>query len=205
MKKNVILIVLSILILSEIIFISGLCLCKGQNKNSTDISIREIPQQTVLYTIYRGSHFKIGKAINELYALAEEKGIQTYGNVSTCFLNSPVTETCSHQIIEIQIPVEDIAINQSGTLGNMTDIKQIPAMKVAVAVKPEGFNDPTSVLTELFTWINKKGYVVRGRMRQSIQNENKGYYKNLRTEFLIPIDKINYKDFPTLTINPCYM
>ncbi len=205
MKKNSIITVLSILILSEIILIAGLCMCKGENESSAEISIREIPQQTVLYTIYRGSFYKISKAINELRALAEEKGIQTYGQVSTCFLNSPVTETCSHQIIEIQIPVEDTAINQAGTLGDMTDIKKIPAMKVAVAIKPLGFNDPTSVITELFKWIDKKGYVVRGKMHQLIPNEGNGYYKNLKTEFVIPVEKINCKDFPTLTINPCFL
>ena len=78
-------------------------------------------------------------------------------------------------------------------------------MRVAVAVKPEGFEDATPVIADLFAWINKNGYIVRGRMSQSFIDEGKGCYKNLRTEFFIPIDNLSYKDFPTLRVNPCYM
>ena len=205
MRKKFIIALLCILILSEIMCIAGFCLYKRQNNNHAQISVREIPQQTVLYTIYRGRYYKIGSAINQLYALAKEKGISTCGLASTCLLNSPIIETRNHQLIEIQIPVEDIAIEQSGMLGTMTDIKRVPAMRVAVAIKPEGYDDPTSILMDMFTWIDKEGYVVKGRMRQTILNGCKGHYKNLRTEFLIPIDKFNDKDFPVLMMDPCYM
>jgi effector-binding domain-containing protein len=205
MKKKLIVLLLSIFVLGEIVCIAGFCLCKGQNKNCTDISTREIPQQTVLYTIYRGKHHDIGRAINQLNALAKEKGITKTGPVSTCHLNSPVAEQGSHRLIEIQIPVEDIAIDQAGTLGFMTDIKKVPAMKVAVAQKPQGYHDPTRIIADLFTWINKKGYVARGRMRQLIHDGDKGNYEKLRTEFIIPIDEISDDSFPTLMMNPCYM
>ena len=204
MKKKIIVAALSIFIVSEIICIAGLCLCKGQYPEHADVSIREIPQQTVLYTIYRGRHYKINSVINQLYTLAKEKGISISGPASTCYLNSPVAESTNHHIIEIQIPVNDNAIEQAGSLGDMTDIKVIPAMKVAVAAKPEGCCDPTSVLVDLFTWINKKGYVVKGKMRQSYLN-GKGNYNNLNTEFMIPVDKLTDNDYCILSIDPCYM
>ncbi len=205
MKKKVIISILSAIILSEIICIAGLCMCQGRDENSHGITIREIPQQTVLYSIHRCRYYKISDAINELYTLAQSKGILTCGPVSICCLNSSLYENDNHRLIEIQVPVESVAIDLAGTLGEMTDVKVLPAMKVAVAVKPEGDNDPTAVIANLLTWINKKGYVVRGRMRQTVLNGGKGSYYKLKTEFMVPIDQLTGKDCPTLTMDLCYM
>lgn len=189
----------------EIVCLAGLCICKGQDDSITNVFIREIPQQTVLYTIYRGDYFKISDAIKELYALVNSKGIKLCGQVSTCCLNSPVSTDNSHMLIEIQIPVENVAIELAGTLGAMTDIKILPPMKVAVAIKPEGCNDPTSIINGLFSWVNKKGYIVIGRMHQTIMDGGKGSYHKLRTEFVLPVDNLHNKSRITLTTDPCYM
>ena len=92
----------------------------------------------------------------------------------------------------------------SGTLGSMTDIKVIPAMKAAVAIKPEGKDNPTEIISSLFTWINKNNYVVKGRMQQIVKR-GKGEYQKLRTEFIIPIDKNSNENEMTLLLDPCYM
>jgi hypothetical protein len=125
--------------------------------------------------------------------------------VSTCCLNSPIVTDSSQMLVEIQIPVENTAIEKKGTLGAMTDIKILPPMKVAVAVKPEGCNDPTSIINDLFSWVNKKDYVVIGRMRQTIMDGGRGSYHKLRTEFILPVDSIHNKSRITLTTDPCYM
>jgi effector-binding domain-containing protein len=205
MKKKIIVLILSLIILTEIVCIAGLCACKGRDQNKTDVTIRDMPQQTVLYTIYRGDSYQVGYAISKLYALAHEKGISPLGPVSTCRLNSPLLEEDDHGLIEIQIPVEENAIKQAGTLGDMTDVKVLPAMRVAVAVKPEGDGDPTEVIANLFSWINEKGFVVKGRMRQIVLGGSKGSYHNLRTEFIIPIEELPEKNRLTLTMDPCYM
>lgn len=205
MKKKIIVLMLSAIILTEIVCIAGLCVCKGRDQNKAAITVRDLPQQTVLYTIYRGNYYEVSSAVNRLYALAQEKGISPRGPVTTCRLTSPLLEENNHSLIEIQIPVEDVALEHSGTLGDMTDVKVLPAMKVAIAVKPEGDNDPTEILAELFSWINQKGFIVKGRMRQIVLNGSKGNYRNLKTEFIIPIDDIPAKNQLTLTMDPCYM
>jgi len=205
MKKKIIVLILSLIILTEVACIAGLCVCKGGDQNRSDVTLRNVPRQTVLYTIYRGDYFEVSYAINKLYALAHEKGISLLGPVSTCRLTSPLSEEANHSLIEIQIPVEENAIEQAGTLGDMTDVKVLPAMKVAVAVKPEGDGDPTEVIADLFSWINKKGFVVKGRMRQTVLDGSKGSYRKLRTEFVIPIEELTEKNQITLTMDPCYM
>jgi hypothetical protein len=194
-----------VIVLVEIVCLAGLCICKGQDDIITNVFIREIPQQTVLYTVYRGDYYMMGDAINELYALANSRGIKPCGEVSTCCLNSPIVTDSSQMLVEIQIPVENTAIEKKGTLGAMTDIKILPPMKVAVAVKPEGCNDPTSIINDLFSWVNKKDYVVIGRMRQTIMDGGRGSYHKLRTEFILPVDSIHNKSRITLTTDPCYM
>ena len=205
MKKKIIVLVLSVIILTEIVCIAGLCVCKGREQNKADITVRDMPRQTVLYTIYRGNYYDVSSAVNKLYALAQEKGISPLGPASTCWLNSPILEENNHSLIEIQIPVEDAALEHTGTLGDMTDIKVLPAMKVAVIVKPEGDNDPTEVISDLFSWINEKGFVVKGRMRQIVLSGSNGSYRNLKTEFIIPIEELPAKNRLTLTMDPCYM
>ncbi|MEJ2648221.1 MAG: hypothetical protein P8016_07430 [Sedimentisphaerales bacterium] len=196
MKKKIIVLILSLIILTEVACIAGLCVCKGGDQNRSDVTLRNVPRQTVLYTIYRGDYFEVSYAINKLYALAHEKGISLLGPVSTCRLTSPLSEEANHSLIEIQIPVEENAIEQAGPLGDMTDVKVLPAMKVAV---------PTEVIADLFSWINKKGFVVKGRMRQTVLDGSKGSYRKLRTEFVIPIEELTEKNQITLTMDPCYM
>ncbi len=205
MKKKSIIFILSGIILTEISCIFGLCICHGLAENTDGIIIREIPQQTVLYTIYRGNNHRISEAINELYTLADSKNIQPCGPVSICCLNSPLYENDSHKLIEIQIPVEAIAINRAGTLGQMTDIKVLPAMKVAVAAQPNGDSNSNEIIANLFTWINKKGYVVKGRMRQTVLNSINSSYGEQKTEFFIPVDRLPAKNHLTFTMDSCYM
>ena len=205
MKKKMIVFILSAIILTEIICIAGLCMCEAENENSNGITIRELPQQTVLYTIFRGRDNNISDSVNKLYSLAELKGLSPCGPLSTCCLSDSGTAEDHHKLIEIQIPVESQAIELAGTLGDMTDVKVIPSMKVAVAVKPEGKNDPTEIIEDLFSWINKKGFVVKGRMKQNILNRGNGAYHTLKSEFLIPIGDLQDKYRLTLTMDPCYM
>ena len=205
MKKKMIIFMLSVIILAEIICIAGICVCKGQDKGTSEITIRDIPPQTVLYKICRGAYYEVNEAINELYDIAELKGMLPCGPVSTCLLNSPLSETYEHWIVEIQIPVESYAIEYTGTLGFMTDVKTVPQMKVAVAVKPEGITNPTKIISNLFSWINENDYIILGRMRQSVLYGDKGDYSKLKTEFMIPIDAMPNSNRLTLTLDPCYM
>ena len=76
----------------------------------------------------------------------------------------------------------------AGTLGRMTDIKLLPAMKVAAAVKPEGQDNPETAIRNLYSWINKHGYRIAGGMWQSVLCDEAGNYSQMRTEFIIPIE-----------------
>lgn len=69
----------------------------------------------------------------------------------------------------------------------MTDVKSLPAMKVAVATKMPGQADPEPVIQCLYSWINKRGYVIVGRLWQSIVCNKTGDYAQMSTEFIIPI------------------
>jgi hypothetical protein len=58
-----------------------------------------------------------------------------------------------------------VRLSLAGTLSEMTDVKSLPAMNVTVASKPLGQADPEPVIRHLYSWINKQGYIVAGRLR----------------------------------------
>ena len=156
------------------------------------ITVRKLPSHTVLYTIYRGSYDKMGQAIGNLYALAGEKGVYPRGALSCVYLNNPQFVSSEHWLTEIRIPVGEEALKLAGTLGEMTDVKTLPAMDVAVAVKPEGVVDPNPIYENLELWIHKEGYsAIEGPMEIFLTNGAMGSYAQMKSEIMIPIKKFS--------------
>lgn len=173
-----------------------LALCSvGMAANSaTDksgFSIRETQEEVVLYAIYRGDYSKIGPVIGNLYALAGKKGISPRGSAYYVYLNNPNQVSSQHWLTEIRIPVSKDALKAAGTLGDMTDIKILPAAKAAVAVKPQGLADPNGIYSQLYTWIYKEGYTACDSPREAFLTDSmSGNYAQMKTEIMIPIQKL---------------
>jgi len=156
------------------------------------VTIRKLGSQTVLYTIYRGSYDKIGPAVGKLYGLAGKNRIIPRGSASYVYLNNPRRVSSEHWLTEIRIPVGKDALKLAGTLGEMTDVKQLPAMQVAVAVKPEGQADPAPVYDSLYSWIYKQGYmVVDSACEVFLSGAMTGNYAQMKSEIMVPIRKFS--------------
>ncbi len=167
----------------------------GQAVEKSEIVIRQVKPQTVLYTIYRGDYDKVGQAIGSLYALAIQKKIWPSGSLHFAYLNNPEHVSKEHWLTEIRIPVREEALKLAGTLGEMTDVKKLPAMEVAVAVKPTGQADPGPLYTNLGTWILKKGYIVDGGpCEKFLANAKTGDYSQMKSEIMIPVTRISATD-----------
>jgi DNA gyrase inhibitor GyrI len=155
------------------------------------IAIRKVEEQIVLYTIYRGSYDKIWPAIGKLFALAGQKGIRPIGAMSHVYLNNPKLVESRHWLTEIRIPVGKEALKVAGTLGEMTDVKALPAIDVVVAVKPKGQSDPAPVYEELYRWILKEGYIAaQGPIEKFLTNSETGNYAQMKTEIMLPVSKV---------------
>ena len=153
-------------------------------------SLRRIEKQVVLYTIYRGSYDKVGPAIGKLYALAGSKGVRPIGAMSHVYLNNPKLVASQHWLTEIRIPVGKDALKLAGTLGEMTDVKTLPAMEVLVAVKPKGQADPAPIYEDLYRRILKEGYLAdQGPIETFLTNAEAGNYAQMKTEIMIPVSK----------------
>ena len=162
-------------------------------KSPTDkpnFTIRQAPKEVVLYTIYRGPYQKVGPAIGKLYALAGQKGITPRGSAYHVYLNNPKRVSSEHLLTEIRIPVGKDALKFSGSLGDMTDIKNLPAGDVVVAVKPEGQSNPGPIYDSLYKWILQNGYIAVDSPREVfLTNVMSGDYKQMKTEIAIPIER----------------
>ena len=189
MRSKRTILALSVIVAVEFAIMIGICISDWKAGYKMDVAVRHVGPQTVLYTIYRGHYKDIGKAIDRLYELALEKGMHPFGPILTAYLNNAASVSSEHWLIEIRIPVDASALEFTGTLGDMTDVKNIPAMKVAVAVKPKGQTNPEPVIHSLYSWINQRGYVAVDRMWQSIISNETGDYTKMKTEFMIPISK----------------
>ena len=188
MRKKIIVQILAAVVMTEIIIISTIWNRDSQAEPISDVTIRDIGPQAVLYTIHRGHYDTVGSTVNKLYKLADSKGICTEGPVFTGYLNNPYVQPSEHWLIEIRIPVGPDAMKFAGTLGRMTDVKILPAMKVAAAVKPEGQDNPETTICSLYSWITKRGYRVAGGLWQSVSGDKLNNYAQMKTEFIIPIE-----------------
>jgi len=162
-----------------------------QTEDQPKISIRQLEPQTVLYTIFRGGYDKMGPAIGKLYALAATKGIFPRGSLSCVYLNNPEYVSSEHLLIEIRIPVGKEAMELVGTLGEMTDVKTLPAMEVAVAVKPVGQADPGTIYNRLYSWIAKQGYRAADNACETFLTNNERNYAKMKSEIMIPVKKLS--------------
>lgn len=154
-------------------------------------AVRKVEKQVVLYTIYRGGYDKTGPAVGKLFALAGQKGIRPRGPISYVYLNNPKQVSSDHWLTEIRIPVGKEALKLAGTLGEMTDIKALPAVELVVAVKPEGQADPSSIYERLFTWIYKAGYVhIEDPMEKFLSGASTGDYAQMKSEIMVPVSKL---------------
>jgi len=164
----------------------------GQAEEKPEITVRKLQPQTVLYTIYRGSYDKIGEAIGNLFALAGQKGVYPRGSMCCVYLNNPQYVSSEHWLTEIRIPVGEEALKHAGTLGAMTDVKTIPAMDVAVAVKPKGMADAGPIYEAFRLWMHKEGYVgVEGPIEVFLSNSQTGTYAQMESEIMWPVKKLS--------------
>lgn len=164
--------------------------------NKSDFTIRKVGRQVVLYTIHRGSYDKMGAGIGKLFALAGQKGIIPRGQASYVYLNNPQYVSSEHWLTEIRIPVGKEALKLAGTLGEITDVKTLPAMELAVAIKPEGQADPSLIYDKLYTWIFKQGYIsTESACETFLTNVRAGNYAQMKSEIMVPIEKLSpHKD-----------
>lgn len=162
-----------------------------QTTDKPEITIRQLKPQTVLYTIHRGSYDKMGEAISNLFALAGKKGVYPRGSLSCVYLNNPQYVSSEHWLTEIRIPVGEEVLKLAGTLGEMTDVKTLPAMEVAVVVKPTGQADPGAIYNYLYTWIAKQGYRAGDNACETfLTNATAGDYTQMKSEIMVPVKKL---------------
>lgn len=159
----------------------------------TQIKLMDIPQKTVLYTIYRGPYDKVGPAIGKLFALAGQKGIAPAGPMEFSYLNNPQAIGQEHCLTEIRIPVAKDRRKLAGTLGEMTDIKVLAAYKAIVAVKPSGVADPGPIYEALTCWMVKSGYWVTEGPCEIFMDSSAatGNYAMMKSQIMIPVQKIS--------------
>ncbi|MHC4193449.1 MAG: GyrI-like domain-containing protein [Planctomycetota bacterium] len=155
-----------------------------------DLAIRQVGEQVVLYTLYRGSYDKTGQTIGKLYALAGRKGIAPGGPMSCAYLNNPTLVSSEHWLTEIRIPVGKDALKLAGTLGEFTDVKTLPAMKVVVAEKREGIADPGPLYEKLAWWIPTHRYHAIGAPYETfLTGAESGDYTKMKSQIMIPVKK----------------
>jgi effector-binding domain-containing protein len=155
-------------------------------------TIGKVEPQVVLYTLHRGSYDKTGATVGKLFALAGQKSITPRGPLSYAYLNNPQRVSSEHWLTEIRIPVGKEALQLSGTLGDFTDVKTLPAAEVAIAIKPQGQADPGPIYDSLYTWIFKQGYMPDDGAYEVFLSEGPMTdYSQMKTKIMVPIVRLS--------------
>ena len=181
-----------VLVLSTIVTVE---IFAEQSTGESNITIRKLESQTVLYTIYRGEYEKIDDTIGSLYALAIKNKIWPGGSLSCVYLNNPQYVSGKHCLVEIRIPVGQEALKLTGTLGELTDVKSINTMEVAVMKKQVGDMDYSSIYKNIYTWIAKNDYRATDNACETFAADT-GItdYTKMKSEIMIPVQKTSPKD-----------
>ena len=187
---NVLLLAVSILV---VVVAAGLF--AGQTDAKSEITLRKIEQQTVLYTIYRGEYQKIGKPIGNLYGLAMKNQIWPKGSISLIYLNNPQYVSGEHCLTEIRMPVDKEALKKAGTFGEMTDVKELKAMEVAVIKKPAGQMNYDSLNSSIYKWAKQNGYRTTENACEIFAGSGGGTdYSQMKSEIMVPVEKLSTTD-----------
>jgi effector-binding domain-containing protein len=167
--------------------VAGEIIAKPEAETSA-CTVRNVERHVVLYTIHRGGFDDIGPAVANLVTLTAQKGFYPKGPLTFVYLNNYTQTSSQHWLTEIRLPIDEKALELSGTLGEMTDVKTLSAMKTVVAVKPEGMADPSGIYKRLYKWMLKEGHVAAtGPHETFLTNAESGDYAKMRTEIMVPI------------------
>jgi effector-binding domain-containing protein len=171
--------------------VSEMALCGEAPSSKPAITVRKLDAQVVLYTVSRGPYDKAGPAIGKLFALAGQKGIVPQGSMAMAYLNNPQLTSSAHYLVEIRVPVSKDALKLAGTLGEFTDVKELPAMEVAVITKDAGVTDVGGLFDQLTKWIRAQGYIGADTPYEVyLTNTMSGDYAQMKTEIMAPVAKI---------------
>lgn len=190
MKKLLnVLLLLAVLVL---VVIATAKIYAGQTDAKSEITIRKIESQVILYTVYKGEYQKIGKPIGNLYGLAMKNQIWPQGSISLVYLNNPQYVSGEQCLTEIRIPVGKEALKKAGTLGEMTDVKELKAMEVAVIKKPAGQMNYGSLYNSLYKWASQNGYRTTENACEIFGGTGGGAdYSQMSSEIMVPVEKLD--------------
>jgi len=182
-----------IMFIGLLVAIAGAGVAATADKDQTDaVSLRQVPAQTVVYTIYRGPYQAIGKAIGQLYATAAQNGITPRGAPALVYLNNPYFVAPEHCLTEIRIPAAAKAAERSEALGAMTGVKTLREMNVAVLAKPTGSSDYAPMHQKLHAWIQANGYRTTDNVCEVFSGGSMtGGFASMKSDLMIPITKLN--------------
>lgn len=145
-----------------------------------------VPEQVVLYTIYKGEYEKLGVAIGQLFATAGQHGLFPTGDLTCAYLNNPEICGTQHALTEIRLPVPAEALSKAGTLGPYTDIKKIPALKVITAIKPIGQESPEQAIIALYETLRQENLMaLEGFYEVILENGQTGNYTQMKSKLCL--------------------
>jgi effector-binding domain-containing protein len=184
-----------LLAVSILVVVVAAGLFAGQTDAKSEITLRKIEPQTVLYTIYRGEYQKIGMPIGNLYGLAMKNQIWPKGSISLIYLNNPQYVSGEHCLTEIRMPVDKEALKKAGTFGEMTDVKELKAMEVAVIKKPAGQMNYDSLNSSIYKWAKQNGYRTTENACEIFAGSGGGTdYSQMKSEIMVPVEKLSTTD-----------
>jgi len=174
------------LALAAVVICGALAVSVAAQGGEPVVSVREVKEQVILYTLYRGPYEGVGAAIGKLFQTVGPKGLMPAGPISFVYLNNPELVAKEHYLTEIRFPVAEDALKLAGTLGEFTDVKRLPGMQVAVVSKPKGVTDVGALRRALASWMREQGYEAADNCSETFLNQAMDYAE-METEIVYPL------------------
>lgn len=138
----------------------------GQIQPEPAITVRDLDEETVLYTIHEGTYESAIDSIERLQQIRDENGWSSSGDFGYfLYLNDPEPGREEDRLIEIRLPVEPAALAaadaiQSEASANglgTTGVKQVWPARVASVPKRAGVSDPTPLWDDVYAYAESVG------------------------------------------------
>jgi len=159
----------------------------------TDITITEIPPQTVIGIRRRGRYQEqIPAMMMELFTYVEENGIGIAGMpVFVCHETSPDEVMRAQEEgtadIEVVVPVAAPVVT-TGEGGSAITCYELPGATMAKAVHKGPYETCESTYNDLFAWISIHGREITGPIREVYLNDpGEVAAEDILTEIYVPV------------------
>lgn len=156
----------------------------------SDIVLKSTPAYTVAYSNCQGPYDKLPRVVGEIFLWMRENGYQPAGPPVGVFYSSPFGVPPEELRWEMQIPLQDAAVEEQEPTETAPGIKTVPVRTVVTTIHEGSYERAPLVYQALFGWLAARGFRMAGPPEEVYLSDPTATPPDeIRTEIRFPVVK----------------